>query len=449
MIFEKSIIEKNPWWLSGTVPEGLIGTQRTEYLEKISHNLENRKILAILGIRRCGKSTLIYQSIDRLLDAGVNPKNIFYITTDDLKEPSREHLQYAFDFCQQQNMVSIKDTKTYVFIDEIQNIKDWQLLLKQFYDLKYASKFIVSGSSSSLLYKDSSESLAGRISFLDMYPLTFREFLQFNNIDVPKTALDVKSMTETKFQLLLRENEILGFLSQYLRVGGFPEWFEVNDEDVWFKILSEEYTSLLLYRDIIKVFNIRDPLLLESILKFVATHSGERFSYIGIARENDGDKETSKQYIFHLAHSRLMYLSEFYTKSKKASERKEKKIFFSDVGLKNSFGRVQDIGHDAENVAFLHCLIESSKDPLGKIFYWYDKNKNEVDIVLSYHSKLIPIEVKYRNSIGMKDLKGLVNFCKDYGIQSAFVVTKSMLEEKYVDDVKITFIPLWLFLLAY
>ncbi|KAF5412099.1 MAG: hypothetical protein C5S43_02375 [Candidatus Methanocomedens sp.] len=117
--------------------------------------------------------------------------------------------------------------------------------------------------------------------------------------------------------------------------------------------------------------------------------------------------------------------------------------------MKKFSGRVQDIGHDAENVAFLHCLIESSKDPLGKIFYWYDKNKNEVDIVMSYQSKLVPIEVKYRNSIGMKDLKGLVNFCKNYGIQSAFVVTKSMLEEKYVDDVKITFIPLWLFLLAY
>ncbi|MBC2748081.1 MAG: ATP-binding protein [ANME-2 cluster archaeon] len=165
-------------------------------------------------------------------------------------------------------------------------------------------------------------------------------------------------MKETNYQLSLRENEILGFLSQYLTVGGFPEWFEVKNEDAWFKILSEEYTSLLLYKDIIKVFSIRDPLLLESIFKFVATHLGERFSYLGIAKENDGDKETSRHYIFHLAHARLIHLSGFYTKSRKASERKEKKIFFCDVGLKNSFGRVQDVGHDAENVAFLHYLIE-------------------------------------------------------------------------------------------
>ena len=449
MIYERNIIEKNPWWLTGKLPEVLLGIQRLEYLEKISLNLESRKILAILGIRRSGKSTLIYQSINQLLEAGVDPKKIFYLTADDLKEPSREHLEHAFDFYQQQNMVSIKDTKTYVFIDEIQNINEWQLLLKNFYDLKYASKFVVSGSSSSLIYRDSSESLVGRISFLDVYPLTFREFLQFNNIEVTKPALDFNSMKETNYQLSLRENEILGFLSQYLTVGGFPEWFEVKNEDAWFKILSEEYTSLLLYKDIIKVFSIRDPLLLESIFKFVATHSSERFSYLGIAKENDGDKETSRHYIFHLAHSRLMHLSGFYTKSKKASERKEKKIFFCDVGLKNSFGRVQDVGHDAENVAFLHCLIEGSKDPLGKLFYWYDKNKNEVDIVMDYQSTLVPVEVKYRNSVGVKDLKGLVNFCNKFDIQDAFVVTKTMLDEQYVGDVRIVFIPLWLFLLAF
>lgn len=449
IMMNKRIIEKNPWWLTGKVPEGLLGTQRNEYLDKISRERESRKILAILGIRRCGKSTIIYQAIDRLLEEGVDPKYIFYLSADDLEEPSREHLENGLDFYQVQTMISLKDDKTYVFIDEIQNIKDWQLLLKKFYDLKYMSKFVVSGSSSTLLYKDSSESLAGRIHFLNMFPLTFREFLQFNNVEVQGVELDITSMQKMKYQLSMRENEILGYLSQYMRVGGFPEWFEVQDEDVWFRILSEEYTSLLLYRDIIKIFAIRDPLLLESIFRFVAAHSSERFSYLGVARENDGDKETSKQYLFHLAHSRLMHLSEFFTKSKKASERKEKKIFFCDVGLKNSFTRAQDIGHEAENVVFLHCLKEISKDPFGKLFYWYDKNKNEVDIVMSYQSTLIPIEVKYRNTVRIKDLKGLVNFCRNFEIPEAFVVTRSMIDEQVVEDVRIQFIPLWLFLLAF
>ncbi len=449
MIHERSIIERNPWWISGKVPDGLLGIQRTEYLEKMAESLKDRKLLAILGIRRSGKSTLIYQLINQLLREGVSPKNIFYINTDDLEKPSSEYLEGALDFCQQRNMVTLADKKIYVFIDEIQNGKGWQLLLKKFYDLKYASKFIVSGSSSSLIYKDSSESLAGRISFIDVFPLTFREFLQFNNISIPEITIDFQSLEKIYYDLLPRENEILGFLSQYLKVGGFPEWFEIKNEDIWFKILTEEYTSLLIYRDIVKVFSIRDPLLLESIFKFVAAHSGERFSYLGIAKQNDGDKETSKQYIFHLARSRLIHLSEYYTKSRKASERKEKKIYFCDTGLKNSIGGQQDIGFDAENAVFLHCLKQVSLYPLGKIFYWLDKKKNETDIIMCFESELIPIEVKYRASIEEKDLKGIVNFCKNFDINNAYVVTKERLEEKAVDEMRISFVPLWIFLLAF
>lgn len=167
-MYERSIIERNPWWASGSVPEELICINRREYIGKITGCFKDQKLLAILGIRRSGKSTLIYQSIKYLLDNGTDPKNIFYINADDFEKPGRANLEEALDFCQQNNMVSLKDKKNYVFIDEIQNVRGWQQLLKKYYDLKYASKFIVSGSSSSLIYKNSSESLAGRISFIDV-----------------------------------------------------------------------------------------------------------------------------------------------------------------------------------------------------------------------------------------------------------------------------------------
>ncbi len=448
-MYERSIIERNPWWASGSVPEELIGINRREYLGKITERLKDKKLLAILGIRRSGKSTLIYQSIKYLLDNGTDPKNIFYINADDFEKPGRANLEEALDFCQQNNMVSLKDIKIYVFIDEIQNVRGWQQLLKKYYDLKYASKFIVSGSSSSLIYKNSSESLAGRISFIDVFPLTFREFLQFNNIEIQEAALQFKSLNQMYYKLSPKINEIAGFLSQYLNVGGFPEWSDIKNEETWFKILSEEYTSLLIYRDIVRIFRIRDPLLLESVFRFVSAHSSERFSYLGIAKQNDGDKETSKQYIFHLARSHLIYLSDFYTKSKKASERKEKKIYFCDLGLKNSIGGRQDIGFDAETCVYLHCLKHVSGYPMGKIFYWLDKKKNETDIIMSYGSELIPVEVKYRSSIDDSDLKGILSFCQDFSVKNAYVVTKTLMEEREIDGVMVSFIPLWLFLLVF
>lgn len=448
-MYERSIIERNPWWVSGSVPEELIGINRKEYIGKIKERLKDQKLLAILGIRRSGKSTLIYQSIKYLLDNGTDPKNIFYINADDFEKPRRANLEEALDFCQQNNMVSLKDIKIYVFIDEIQNIRGWQQLLKKYYDLKYASKFIVSGSSSSLIYKNSSESLAGRISFIDVFPLTFREFLQFNNIEIQEAALQFKALEQMYYRLSPKINEIAGFLSQYMNVGGFPEWFDIKNEETWFKILSEEYTSLLIYRDIVRIFRIRDPLLLESVFRFVSAHSSERFSYLGIAKQNDGDKETSKQYVFHLARSHLINLSDFYTKSKKASERKEKKIYFCDLGLKNSIGGRQDIGFDAETCVYLHCLKHVSGYPMGKIFYWLDKKKNETDIIMSYGSELIPVEVKYRSSIDDSDLKGILSFCHDFSVKNAYVVTKTLMEEREIDGVMVSFIPLWLFLLVF
>jgi predicted AAA+ superfamily ATPase len=448
-MYERSIIERNPWWASGSVPEELVGINRKEYIGKITERLKDQKLLAILGIRRSGKSTLIYQSIKYLLDNGTYPKNIFYINADDFEKPGRANLEEALDFCQQNNMVSLKDIKIYVFIDEIQNVRGWQQLLKKYYDLKYASKFIVSGSSSSLIYKNSSESLAGRISFIDVFPLTFREFLQFNNIEIQEAAFQFKSLEQMYYKLSPKINEIAGFLSQYLNVGGFPEWFDIKNEETWFKILSEEYTSLLIYRDIVRIFRIRDPLLLESVFRFVSAHSSERFSYLGIAKQNDGDKETSKQYVFHLARSHLIYLSDFYTKSKKASERKEKKIYFCDLGLKNSIGGHQDIGFDAETCVYLHCLKHVSGYPMGKIFYWLDKKKNETDIIMSYGSELIPVEVKYRSSIEDSDLKGILSFCQDFSVKNAYVVTKTLMEEREIDGVMFSFVPLWLFLLVF
>lgn len=446
---ERNIIERNPWWISGNVPEELIGIKRKEYLGKIEERLKDHKLLAILGIRRSGKSTLIYQSIKFLLDNGTNPKNIFYINADDFEKSGRDDLEAALDFCQQKNMVSLKDNKIYVFIDEIQYVRGWQKLLKKYYDLKYASKFIVSGSSSSLIYKNSSESLAGRITFIDVFPLTFREFMQFNGIEIQEAELDFHIIEKLYFDLSSKSNEIMGFLMQYLNIGGFPEWFDVKNEETWFKILAEEYTSLLIYRDIVRIYRIRDPLLLESVFRFVSAHSSDRFSYLGIAKQNDGDKETSKQYIFYLARSHLINVSDFYTKSKKASEKKEKKIYFCDLGLKNSIGGRQDIGFDAETAVYLHCLKHVSGYPMGKIFYWLDKKKNETDIIMSCGSLLIPIEVKYRSYIDDSDLKGILSFCQEFSVRNAYVVTKTLIEEREIDGIRFSFIPLWLFLLVF
>ena len=86
---------------------------------------------------------------------------------------------------------------------------------------------------------------------------------------------------------------------------------------------------------------------------------------------------------------------------------------------------------------------------MGKIFYWLDKKKNETDIVMNYGSELIPVEVNYRSSIEVSDLKGILSFCQEFGIKNAFVVTKTLMEEREIEGIMVSFIPLWLFLLVF
>jgi len=86
---------------------------------------------------------------------------------------------------------------------------------------------------------------------------------------------------------------------------------------------------------------------------------------------------------------------------------------------------------------------------MGKIFYWLDRKKNEIDIIMSYGSELIPVEVKYRSSIDDSDLKGILSFCQHFGVKNAYVVTKSLMVEREIDGVMVSFVPLWLFLLVF
>ncbi len=86
---------------------------------------------------------------------------------------------------------------------------------------------------------------------------------------------------------------------------------------------------------------------------------------------------------------------------------------------------------------------------MGKIFYWFDKKKNETDIIMSYGSELIPVEVKYRSSIEEADLKRILSVCQDLGVKYAYVVTKTLMEEREIEGIRVSFIPLWLFLLVF
>ena len=436
--------KKNYWWDTGKIDEMDKGIEREDYVEEILKTLDLERIICLTGIRRSGKTTLLFQFIETLLKRDVPPKQIVYVKIDDMLGKI-DDIRDIVSIYEELTGVNPKENNVIFLLDEIHFLKNWQFQLKYFIDSKYKSKFIISGSSKTLLYKNASESLAGRIRFINVFPLTFKEFIKFNGFEThPPNKIDFETIKKFYYDLLPKKEQILHLFRQYLDVGGFPEWFKVKNIKQWQRVLVDDYLSLILFKDIVFVFKIKDPILLEKMVNELAFFSTNRFSYTKLSNRLDADRETIKLYLYYLASSGLIFISEVYFKSKKARERIEKKIYFWEEGLRKALTMDEDEGKAVENIVAWHVIKRAMNK---KIFFQpsYWKNHYEVDMVLP-EKKPIPVEVKYREN--PTDIKGLLEFTNKFDVKQGFVVTKDLLDKQIINGKEILFIPTWIFLLV-
>jgi len=436
---------KNYWWNTTKIDKEDRGIERKEYTKKLLENLKLERIICLSGIRRCGKTTLLYQLIELLIKNGKKPNKIVYIKMDDLIGKI-DDIREIVNIYEELTGINPKGEEVVFIIDEIHFFKDWQFQLKYFIDSKYKSKFIISGSSKTLLYKNASESLAGRIRFVNMFPLTFKEFLKFNNVEIDSpNNIDYNEIKKNYHKLLPKKEKILHHLRKYLQVGGFPEWFKIKNIKQWRKILLDDYLSLILFKDIVFVYKIKDPILLEKMVGDIAQFSTNRSNYSKLSNRLDADRETIKLYLHYLSSSNLIFISEVYFKSKKTRERIEKKIFFWEEGLRKALTLDEDNGKAVENIVAWHVIKKMMQEKLFlQTFYW--KNNYEVDFILT-SKKPIPIEVKYKKE--PSDIKGLVEFIKKFDVEKGIVVTKNTFKKESIEGKEVLFIPAWIFLLMF
>lgn len=237
MRIKESLLENNSWWQNRHMDfKFLLDKVRKEF-RNIQKNLDEKRILSIIGPRRVGKSTLIYQTIHYLLEEKqIEPKRILMFSGDDpslfFHENDRlsDVLNVYFDEILEENIAKLS-SKVYIFIDEIHFIKNWQNFLKTYFDRKYNIKFIVTGSSSLHLFKDSNESLLGRIENIYILPLNFHQFLNFHrtyvsqihDLTIPKFDFDDPETSFRNLEIFYYSKdlklEILKVLKEYMLVG--------------------------------------------------------------------------------------------------------------------------------------------------------------------------------------------------------------------------------------
>ena len=176
----------NPWWGDKPIPPSKTSSFKRGDYYIIKEELERREIVSIIGPRRVGKTILIHQIIQDLLDSKIDPKRVLYLSSDEVELNSKgvelkDVLEVYSTYILKIPLNSLNEI-CYLFLDEIQELPHWEKILKNWYDLGYNLRFVISGSSSIWINKGTEESLLGRIKTFVMMPLKFSEVLRYRNI---------------------------------------------------------------------------------------------------------------------------------------------------------------------------------------------------------------------------------------------------------------------------
>lgn len=358
---------------------------------------ETEKIVTIIGIRRSGKTFFLYQQIQQLLDQKIPKDRIMYLNFEDdrlfpLKLEDLNLFLEAYYGLYPAN----KNFAKYFFFDEIQIVPHWELFMRRLHDKENVFLFLT-GSSSKLSIKEISTELRGRTIPISFYPLNFQEFLNFHDI------IPVKNTNYHE-----QRHQVKNLFEHYLHEGGFPE--VVLSTQLKSEILHTYY-DLILYRDLVDRYSIRNTIGLKYLIKYLITNIGNIFSinkyYQAIRQQIKMSKDTLLEYINYLVDTQFFFLVPFFSFSLKQQQVNPSKVFCIDNGLRNSvaFRFSKDDGRLAENLVYL-MLRQKYKD----IFYW--KGKNEVDFVIPLSDrKIILINVSYSDeALNPREFKGFTEF---------------------------------------
>ena len=371
--------------------------KKRNIFDRIKKSLNKRQILQIVGLRRVGKSTLIFQLINYLKNKAINPYHLLYFTFDE-KQPSIEDILDTFT---QQTGVDYKSETIVVFLDEVQKLNNFQNQIKVYYDLYPNIKFIISGSTSLFIKKKSQESLAGRILSFFVSPLSFSEYLKF---------IDKQELIE-KPAVYFREleNEFKKFLySQFIEAIGLRS---LDEKKEYFRSITKK----IIFEDLPFVFNFDNPNILHQIVQYIAQYPGAIINNLHLAQELKISNKTVALYLSYLEESFLIKKLYNFSKNRVTSERKLKKYYLASPSLSISFVDFLD-----ESKLFENYVISVNDFK----YFFRDSFGHEVDFINVENNQLQAIEVKFKDNILPKDLKNLFIFNKRYSVEENILYCK-------------------------
>jgi predicted AAA+ superfamily ATPase len=390
------------------------------------------KGISIIGPRRSGKTYFLYKLREKL------KLNFMHIEFDNVvfKGIKAEEMFDVISIYKE--VFGVKPEV--IFLDEIQALEDWPLLVRSLLDSGEYFIFL-SGSSSKLLSKEIATQLRGRTISYFVFPFSFREFL---------TAKKVKIK---KFYSLDEEAEIKRKLREYMEYGAYPEVVLNDDIEVKEKVLRE-YFETTFYKDYVERFGLKNIGLARTLFEFMFQNFSSEFSvkkFINIANVR-ASKNTVYEYAEYLPETLDIFFVEKYSKSVYERKSWPKKIYVCDVGISKILGFDTEIGRKMENVVFLDLFVGKNENPLREINFYKSKKGHEVDFVVREGAKIKQlIQVSYistEQEINKREIKALLEASKELSCENLIVITWDYECEKKINEKIIKFIPLWKWLLT-
>jgi uncharacterized protein len=368
---DKTLTELNPWWDNPNYRNKVFSRSSFSYLKENGTEL----IDVFIGARRVGKTSIMQDIINNLLDSGIKSSQIVYFVTD---ARITENLIPEDIIRFVRKKYNIKESKkVYLFLDEIQDMQDWQRGVKYLYDNSNI-KIYITGSSSLILRAETSK-LTGRFLLHEVLSLSFREYLEF-----------------TKQKTFKSQSKNTELVTKYLETGGYPEYVLGGERQVLSGIIEST-----LYRDLVSQYGIRNPMFLKDLLDYLADKVTNTVSNQGIAKDLKVNDDTAKFYLKYLQDVYLIYPLFRKTRSHKITKSSVPKYYFNDTGVISLRAISPKIGSLAENAVYLHLRRKASSKEHTDIYYG-EVNGVEIDFETK-ESGLV--EVKFRDNIAVEDLE--------------------------------------------
>lgn len=453
LILERMKFE-NPWWVSAGIDQDMNEMKRRPYFDlfmPLVSETDVKRALVLMGPRRVGKTVMMHHAIQALLQSHIDAQKIAYISIDN---PIYLHMGLEQLFSLARHAAGNPDSKGwFIFFDEIQYLKNWEIHLKVLVDSYPHTKFIVSGSAAAALKVKSIESGAGRFTEFMLPPLTFHEYIHlkgYQSLIRPSTTSWQGNLSN--FYSTINIKELNRHFVDYINFGGYPEViFSEKMQMNPSRYIKSDIVDKVLLRDLPSLYGIQDVQELNSFFTTLVYYSGNEVSLEALAKSSGVNKNSLKKYLEYLEAAFLIKIVHRIDDSARKFKRANfYKIYLTNPSLRSAlFSPLQAVdeamGTMVETAVFAQWL---HRDWFTPYYARWNQGKfqGEVDMVGLDEAMLKPqwaLEVKWSNRYlkHPNELKSIVQFCQKNNLSSALVTSRDVEGRVQYEGIDIHFYP--------